>query len=161
KKDSGTSDPRAKPRPVKKVGVLGGGLMGSGIAYVTLANLGVPVRVKEKDDPSAGRALKAVRALFDERVKRRSLSWREADSQLALLTASTDLSGFKSADLIIEAVFEDLKLKQQVLKDVEAAAGEDTIFASNTSSLPIGQIAEGAKRPQNVIGMHYFSPVNK
>jgi len=161
KKENGTSDPRAKPHPVKKVGVLGGGLMGSGIAYVTMANLGVPVRVKEKDDASAGRALKQVRGLLDERVKRRSLSWREADSKMALLTATTDLSGFKSADLIIEAVFEDLSLKRQVLRDVEANTGESTIFASNTSSIPIGQIAEGAKRPQNAIGMHYFSPVNK
>jgi 3-hydroxyacyl-CoA dehydrogenase/enoyl-CoA hydratase/3-hydroxybutyryl-CoA epimerase len=146
---------------VKKIGVLGGGLMGSGIAYVTVANLGVPARVKEKDDASVGRALKQVRDILDERVKRRSLSRREADAKMALLSATTDLSGFKSADLIIEAVFEDLKVKQQMLREVEATTGENCIFASNTSSLPIGQIAEAAKRPQNVIGMHYFSPVQK
>lgn len=161
KKETGTADPRAKPRPVKKIGVLGGGLMGSGIAYVTVANLGVPARVKEKDDASVGRALKQVRDILDDRVKRRSLSRREADAKMALLSATTDLSGFKSADLIIEAVFEDLKIKQQILREVEAITGENCIFASNTSSLPVGQIAEAAKRPQNVIGMHYFSPVQK
>jgi 3-hydroxyacyl-CoA dehydrogenase/enoyl-CoA hydratase/3-hydroxybutyryl-CoA epimerase len=159
KKDTGTSDPKIRPRRVKKVGVLGGGLMGGGIAYVTAANVGIPVRIKEKDDPSAGRALKSVRSSLDERVARRALSWREAEARMALVTTSTDLTGFGNADLVIEAVFEDLKLKQQVLRDVEAIAKEECIFASNTSSLPISQIAKASKRPQNVIGMHYFSPV--
>jgi 3-hydroxyacyl-CoA dehydrogenase/enoyl-CoA hydratase/3-hydroxybutyryl-CoA epimerase len=161
KKENGTSDPKVKPRPVKKVGVLGGGLMGSGIAYVTAANVGVPVRIKEKDDPSVGRAFKSVRGVFDERVTRRSLNWRDANLKMALVTAGTDLQGFGNADLVIEAVFEELQLKRDVLRDVEATTRDACIFASNTSSLPISQIAEGAKRPQNVIGMHYFSPVPK
>ncbi len=161
KKENGTSDPKVKPRPVKKVGVVGGGLMGSGIAYVSAANVGVPVRIKERDDPSVGRAFKSVRSVFDERVKRRSLSWRDANEKMALVTAGTDLHGFGNADLIIEAVFEDLQLKKDTLRDVEAITRDDCIFASNTSSLPITQIAEGAKRPPNVIGMHYFSPVPK
>lgn len=161
KRESGASDPKVKPRPVKKVGVLGGGLMGSGIAYVTAANVGVPVRIKEKDDPSVGRAFKAVRSVLDERVKKRSITAREATAKMALVTGGADLQGFGNADLIIEAVFEDLRLKKDVLRDVEAITRDDCIFASNTSSLPISQIAEGAKRPQNVIGMHYFSPVPK
>src|SRR5215470_9823696 len=161
KKESGASDPKVKPRPVKKVGVLGGGLMGSGIAFVTAANVGVPVRIKEKDDPSVGRAFKAVRSVLDERVKKRSITAREATAKMALVTGGADLQGFGNADLIIEAVFEDLRLKKDVLHDVEAITRDDCIFASNTSSLPISQIAEGAKRPQNVIGMHYFSPVPK
>src|SRR5262249_6307317 len=99
--------------------------------------------------------------LFQERVERRALTRREADSKMALVTASTDISGFKNADLIIEAVFEDLKLKQQMVRDLEAVIGEQSIFASNTSSLPISQIAQASRRPAMVIGMHYFSPVNK
>lgn len=161
KKDTGVSDPKLKPREIKKIGMLGGGLMGAGIAYVSAALQGVPVRIKDKDDAGAGRALAHVRGLFDERVKRRSLTWREAEKQLALVTATTDYSGFKHVDLVVEAVFEDLKLKHQMVKDIESVCGPETIFASNTSSIPITEIAKASKHPETVIGMHYFSPVNK
>ncbi len=161
KKDNGTKDPSVKPREVKKLGVLGGGLMGAGIAYVASAVENVPVRIKEKDDAGAGRGLAHVRGLYDERVKRKSLSWRERDQKMALVTATTDWSGFKSCDVVVEAVFEDLKLKHQMLEEVEKHCRPDTIFASNTSSLPITRIAEASKHKETVIGMHYFSPVNK
>ncbi len=161
KRENGLADPNVKPRVVKKVGVLGGGLMGAGIAYVSTALQGVAVRIKDKDEEGTGRALAHVYSLYDERVKKRSLTSREAQKQLGLLTVSTDYSGFRNADVVIEAVFEDVMLKQQVLQDIEAICKPESIFASNTSSIPIGEIAKASKHPHTVIGMHYFSPVNK
>ena len=159
KKDSGVDDPAVKPRPVESVGVLGGGLMGSGIAFVTVG-AGVPVRVREKDDVAAARALGSVRGLLDERVKRRAMDRLERQSTMRLLTSTTDWSGFERVDLLIEAVFEDLALKQEMLRAFERVNPRG-IFASNTSSIPIGRIAEASAHPETVLGMHYFSPVQK
>ena len=159
KKDNGTGDPSVKPRPVERVGVLGGGLMGSGIAYVTV-NAGVPVRLREKDDAAAGRAIGAVRKVLDERVKKRSIDRLERGEKMRLVTATTDWSGFAEVDVLIEAVFEDLALKQEMLRQFEAVNPRG-IFATNTSSIPVGRIAEASRRPEAVLGMHYFSPVHK
>jgi 3-hydroxyacyl-CoA dehydrogenase / enoyl-CoA hydratase / 3-hydroxybutyryl-CoA epimerase len=159
KRDNGTDDPSVKPRAVERVGVLGGGLMGSGIAYVTV-NAGIPVRVREKDDAASAKALAAVRSILDERVEKRSIDRLERDDKMRLLTATTDWSGFASVDLVVEAVFEDLALKQEMVRAFEAV-NSSGIFASNTSSIPIGRIAEASSRPESVLGMHYFSPVHK
>jgi 3-hydroxyacyl-CoA dehydrogenase/enoyl-CoA hydratase/3-hydroxybutyryl-CoA epimerase len=159
KKDSGVDDPAVKPRPVRSVGVLGGGLMGSGIAFVTVT-AGIPVRVREKDDGASARALASVRTLLDERVKRRSITRLERQAQLRLLTGSTDWSGMEHADLLVEAVFEDLELKREMVRGFERV-NRTGIFASNTSSIPIARIAEASARPESVLGMHYFSPVQK
>ena len=99
--------------------------------------------------------------LLIKKVKRRFMLKSEMQKQLALLTGSTDYSGFGDADIVVEAVFEDVGLKQQMVADVEENCNENTIFASNTSSIPIEQIAAKAKRPEQVIGLHYFSPVDK
>ncbi len=160
KKDTGV-DGAAKARPVHKVAVLGGGLMGGGIAFVTAEKAELPVRIKERDDASVGRALAHVRGLLDTRVRRRRLDRRGLEKVLSRVTASTDLSGFGRADVVIEAVFEDLPLKRRLLAEVEASTPESSIFASNTSAIPIARLAEGSRRPGNVIGMHYFSPVEK
>lgn len=160
KKDSGTDDATVKPREVQKIAMLGAGLMGAGIAYVSV-NAGIPVRLKDRDDASVGKGLKYVADIFDGRAKRKAMTKPEAAAKMALLSGTTDYSGVRSADLVIEAVFEDLGVKHKVLAEVEAATGPNTIFASNTSSIPITKIAAGAKRPENVVGMHYFSPVHK
>jgi len=133
--------------------------MGAGIAYVT-TGAGLSVRLREKDDAGVGRGLAGVRAVLDERVKRRSLDRLGRDAQLRLLTATTGWEGLEKVDLVIEAVFEDLALKQEMLRAFEAVnpAG---IFASNTSSIPIGEIARASRHAESVVGMHYFSPVQK
>ena len=148
-----------KALPVRKIGMLGAGLMGAGIAYVT-ADAGVPVRLKDKDDAGLGRGFKQIAGILDAKVKRRRLSRRERDDKLSLVTGTTDYSGMKTAEVIVEAVFEDLKLKQATVREVEREA-PGAIFASNTSSIPIGQIASGAVHPEKIVGMHFFSPVDK
>ncbi len=161
KKDSGVDDPGVEPRPVRRVGILGAGLMGSGIAYVTTTRAGIPCRLKDKDDAGVLAGLKAVRKIHDKRVKRGSISRTEADRLYYQVTGSIDYRGFEQCDLVVEAVFENLALKHQVLRDIESLTGPETIFASNTSSIPISRLAEASSRPETVIGMHYFSPVEK
>src|SRR3954468_21002267 len=159
KKDTGVDDPAVRPRKVEKVAMLGAGLMGAGISYVT-AEAGVPVRLKDKDDAALGRGLKQVAGILDERVRRKRLTPREREEKLALITGTTDYSGMRTGGVVIEAVFEDIKVKHAVVRDVEREA-PNAIFASNTSSIPIGLIAEAASRPDRVVGMHFFSPVQK
>ncbi|HET6411668.1 MAG TPA: fatty acid oxidation complex subunit alpha FadJ [Anaeromyxobacter sp.] len=157
KKDSGVDLPGVKARPVTGVGILGGGFMGSGIALVT-AQAGLPVRIRERDDAAAARALGSVRAALDERVKKHSLDKLERDEKMRLVTATTDLGGFERVEVAIEAVFEDLSLKREMVRAFEAVNPKG-IFASNTSSIPIAEIALASAHPETVLGMHYFSPV--
>ena len=160
-KDSGASDLDVEPSTVDKVAVLGGGLMGGGIAAVSTLNAGATVRVKEVDAPGVERALRYVRKVLDEQVKRRRLRDFDAEKAMLAVTGVTDWRGFADTDLVIEAVFEDLDLKRSILTEVEGIIGEHAVFASNTSTIPITQIAEASSRPENVLGMHYFSPVEK
>ena len=159
KKESGAGD--AKPRKVRKAAVLGGGLMGGGIANVCATKAGVPVRIKDIAEQGINNALKYSFDILNKKYKKRFISKAEMQKQLLLITGTTDYSGFHDVDIVIEAVFEDLSLKQQMVADIEQHCAEHTIFASNTSSLPIHKIAEKAARPENVIGLHYFSPVDK
>lgn len=161
KKDSGVDNPAVKPRTISKVGILGAGLMGAGIAYVTASKANIPVRMKDRDDEAVARGMKSVRDLVEKRVQRRTLTRFEAHAELLKVTATTDYVGMESCPIVIEAVFEDLALKHQMIRDIEALSHPDVIFASNTSSIPIGKIAQGSRHPETVVGMHYFSPVDK
>lgn len=161
KKDRGVDDPSVEPKPVHKVGMLGAGLMGAGIAYVTAQLAKTPVRLKDKDDAGLSAGMKYVAGILDDRVKKKRMTALERDVVLAQITPTLDYSGFHDAEVVIEAVFEDLSLKHRMLKDIEAHGHPKAIFASNTSSLPIAEIAAAAKHPERVIGMHYFSPVHK
>ncbi len=161
KKDRGISDPLIEPRAIHKVGVLGAGLMGAGISYVTITKARVPVRLKDKDGPGLSHGLAYVQRLLDGRVSKRAMTPLQRAQSLAILTGTVDYRGFANADLVIEAVFEDLTLKQRILRDIESITDDKTVFASNTSAIPITEIAAAGQRPENVIGMHYFSPVEK
>ena len=161
KKDTGVSDRSVKPREIRAVSMLGAGLMGAGIAYVTVEKADIDVRLKDRDDDGVTRGLAQVNAIYRKAVKRRRMSKEEANRQMNRITGTTDYSGISRCDIVIEAVPEVLELKHTVLRDVEARTSDTTIFASNTSSIPITAIAEASSRPETVIGMHYFSPVEK
>jgi 3-hydroxyacyl-CoA dehydrogenase/enoyl-CoA hydratase/3-hydroxybutyryl-CoA epimerase len=161
KKDPGVPSPAPKPKQVERLAVLGAGFMGSGIAAVAADQAGVTVRMKDADLERVGKGLKGVAGVIGTNVKRRRYHRRDGERKLSLVSGGTDFSGFRNADLVIEAVFEDLEVKRAVLRDVEAVAREDCIFASNTSTIPIAQIAEASRHPETVIGMHFFSPVHR
>lgn len=146
---------------IAKAAVLGGGLMGAGIAHVSAVKAGVPVRIKDVAEKGISNAMNYSYKILDKKQKRRILSKADLQQTMNRITGTTDYSGFKHIDIVIEAVFEDLALKQGMVADVERECQGNTIFASNTSSLPIAQIAADAARPENVIGLHYFSPVEK
>lgn len=158
KKEKGAD---AEPLPVHRVGILGGGLMGGGIANVTATRAGLPVRIKDINHEGIRHALKYSWDLLEKKVRSRRLTRNEQQRQMMLISGTTDYSGFSQIDIVVEAVFEDLALKQSMVAEIEKNAAPRTIFASNTSSLPIHQIAEKATRPEQVIGLHYFSPVDK
>ncbi|MGL5759087.1 fatty acid oxidation complex subunit alpha FadJ [Plesiomonas sp.] len=158
KKESGAN---AKARPLQQIGILGGGLMGGGIAFVTATKAGLPVRIKDVAETGINHALRYSFDLLNKRVKKRILLRSQMQKQMLMLSGGLDYTAYQHRDLVVEAVFEDLNLKQKMVQDIELHGKPETIFASNTSSLPIHQIAAHAQRPENVIGLHYFSPVDK
>ena len=159
KKEQGVEG--VEPQALKKAAVLGGGLMGGGIAFVTATKANIPARIKDISHKGISHALKYSYDILNKKVKRRFIRSSEMQKQMAMITGTVDYVGFKEVDIVVEAVFEDLSLKQSMVLEIEKHAKESTIFASNTSSLPIGNIAAKAQRPENVIGLHYFSPVDK
>jgi 3-hydroxyacyl-CoA dehydrogenase/enoyl-CoA hydratase/3-hydroxybutyryl-CoA epimerase len=160
KKDPGVAEPAPDPLPIERLGVIGAGFMGAGIASVA-APEGTSVRLKDADSARVAKGLAAARTVLEEKLRKRHITRQVFDDQVALITGTTDYSGFASVDLVIEAVFEDIAVKHQVLREVEQIAPERAIFASNTSTIPITRIAQVAARPDRVVGMHFFSPVHK
>jgi len=161
KKDDGVEPGTATPRPVRRLGVVGAGFMGAGIAGTAVAQAGVEVRMKDADLPRVGKGLKAAKGILDGRLKRRRITRFEHQRAVDLLSGSADFAGFPRADLVIEAVFEDLGVKRTVVAELEAVLGESAIVATNTSTIPITSIAEGAHHPGRILGMHFFSPVDR
>jgi 3-hydroxyacyl-CoA dehydrogenase/enoyl-CoA hydratase/3-hydroxybutyryl-CoA epimerase len=164
KKDTGvpvSADvPPPQVMPVEKIGILGAGFMGAGIASVAIQQ-GTLVRIKDADHGRVAKGFAAVRDVIKERLTKRQITRVQYSDTMSLLGGTIDYSGFGNVDLVIEAVFEDINVKHQVLREVEAELKPDAIFASNTSTIPIAQIAQASTRPERVIGMHFFSPVHK
>jgi 3-hydroxyacyl-CoA dehydrogenase / enoyl-CoA hydratase / 3-hydroxybutyryl-CoA epimerase len=161
KKDDGIPSGTAVPRQIRRLAVVGAGFMGAGIAGTAVANVEVDTRLKDADLPRVGKGLRSATGILGERLKRRRLTRPQFERLSALVSGGADYRGFGRADLVIEAVFEDLDLKRQVLAEVEAVVRPEAIFASNTSTIPIRDIAAHAVRPERVLGMHFFSPVEK
>ena len=157
----GDALPNVEPVKIEEVGVLGAGLMGASISFVTAQNAGLKVRIKDLSEQALTRGLQQIYQLTRKLVERRKLSSYEARRLITAIGKSTSFAGFSQAQVIIEAAPESLELKRQLLKDVQRHGAKDVIFASNTSALPISQIAEGCESPERVVGMHYFSPVEK
>src|SRR5208337_4454150 len=150
----------AEPGRVELIGVVGSGFMGTGIAAVSAEN-GYRVAIKDASQEKLSVSLKEIWKSLDRRMRSRNLTPVQRDKLYSLVIPALDYASISSAGLVIEAVFEDLGIKHQVLREVESVTSPGSIFASNTSAIPINRIAEASKRPQNVIGMHYFSPVQK
>ncbi|MFY9821075.1 MAG: 3-hydroxyacyl-CoA dehydrogenase NAD-binding domain-containing protein [Thermoanaerobaculia bacterium] len=159
KKETGL--PGAEPRQVKSTAVLGAGIMGGGIAQLIADKTHLPVRMKDVRAEALASGMMHAAELFDKQVKRRRLSVPESKRKMALLLPTLDFSGFARADLVIEAIVENLGVKQEVFAETAKHVRADTVLASNTSSLSIAGI--GAKTPGRgrVVGMHFFNPVGK
>ena len=159
--DKGAGRPEGiPPQDIKKVGVLGCGLMGAGIAHVT-AKAGMEVISLDRNMEEAQKAIAYSQKILDKKVKRGRMSKEAADAFLERITPTDDYNMLKDVDLIIEAVFERPDVKADVIKKTEAVIGKDIVFATNTSTLPIGGLAKNSSRPDQYIGMHFFSPVDK
>ncbi|WP_313025385.1 3-hydroxyacyl-CoA dehydrogenase NAD-binding domain-containing protein [Pseudomonas lopnurensis] len=148
-----------KPRPVTTAAVIGGGTMGVGIA-LSFANAGVPVKLLEINEDALQRGLQRARDTYAASVKRGSLTEEAMEKRLSLITGVTDYAALADVDLVVEAVFEDMGVKRQVFERLDAVCKPGAILASNTSSLDLNAIAAFTKRPQDVVGLHFFSPAN-
>ncbi|MEX6634301.1 3-hydroxyacyl-CoA dehydrogenase NAD-binding domain-containing protein [Hyphococcus lacteus] len=148
------------PSALKKVGVLGAGMMGAGIAYVT-AKGGMDVVLLDRDLEYAKKGKGYSEKIVEKGISRGKVTKDKGEALLARITPTTDYNDLKDVDLIIEAVFEDPEVKADVIKKTEAVIGKDIVFASNTSTLPISGLAKNSERPDQFIGIHFFSPVDK
>jgi len=160
RRDPGVDDPAVRPRDVRAAAVIGAGVMGGGIAQA-LARSGVGVRLKDIDPQALSRGIRHAHDLYQEEVRKGRLSRRERDQKAALIQPTLEYTGLRRSDVVIEAVVESLAVKHKVLREVEAVVPEGFIFATNTSSLPIEAIGKEARRPEDVVGLHFFNPVHK
>ena len=145
---------------IKKLGMLGAGMMGAGIAYVS-ALAGMEVQLKDVKIEGAEKGKAYSEGILKKRVARKKTTQEKADAILARIHPTTDPNSMAGCDMVIEAVFEDRNLKATVTKETEAVLGKDKIYGSNTSTLPITMLAQASDRPENFIGIHFFSPVDK
>ena len=146
--------------PVERMGVVGAGFMGAAIVEVGAA-AGLAVRVRDVKPEAVAKGLSSIRKMLEGGVKRRRFDGREARQILQRVSGTTDYSGFQNAELVIEAVFEDLAIKQKVIQQLETNVRREAVIASNTSAIPIKEIAKESKHPERIVGMHFFSPAER
>lgn len=146
-------------RPVNRVGVVGAGTMGGGIA-MNFLNVGVPVTIVEREQAALDRGLKVIRSNYERSASRGKISADEVEARMTRLTPSLAMENLADADLVIEAVFENMELKKEIFRRLDAIARPGAVLATNTSYLDVDEIAAATGRPEDVLGMHYFSPAN-
>jgi len=149
----------AVARPVKSAGIIGAGTMGGGIA-ICFANAGIPVTIIEVSQEGLDRGLANISGIYDSMVKRGRLTAEEKEQRMSLIKGSLSYDDLRDADVIIEAVFENMELKKRIFAKLDEVAKPGAVLATNTSTLDIDEIASATKRPEDVIGMHFFSPAN-
>jgi len=147
-------------RPLARLAIIGAGFMGAGIAGVS-ARAGIAVTLLDRDEDGAAKGRASVEAGYAKQVSRRRMSAADAEAALARITAGADFAALAGADLVVEAVFEDRAIKEDVIRRAEAVLAGDTILGSNTSTLPITSLAKASTRPRNFVGIHFFSPVDR
>ncbi len=160
KKQSGVPGVAVKPQEVKSIGILGAGTMGGGIAYVA-ADKGISVRMKDLSWDALGKGLKHAQDLWMKLMKKKVIDRYQLKQKMDLVSVGLDYSGFKSLDVVVEAIVEDMAIKQKVIGETAAQMRNDAIIATNTSSLSVTEMAQGHPRPEYFAGMHFFNPVNK
>ena len=152
--------PRDTPKlPIESIGIVGAGTMGGGIA-MNFANIGLPVILIERDQAALDKGLAVVRANYERSAKRGRLTAEDVETRMGLLSGSTSIENLASCDLVIEAVFENMAVKKEIFADFDRVLKPGAILATNTSALNIDEIASATKRPESVIGLHFFSPAN-
>jgi 3-hydroxyacyl-CoA dehydrogenase / enoyl-CoA hydratase / 3-hydroxybutyryl-CoA epimerase len=149
-----------EPRNTDRFAVLGAGFMGAGITDVSI-NKGMDVILKDLNEEVVSNAKKSIWKTISKKVKRKQLKETQAKSIIQKAVGQTSFEGFNNVNIVIEAIVENMEVKKNVIKQLEGVCKDDFIFASNTSSLPLTEMSEAAKKPENVVGMHYFSPVPK
>lgn len=150
----------AKPATVSSAAVIGAGTMGSGIAWL-FTNKDIPVRMKDIDWNALGKGLGVIYGIYNKLVKDKRLKPSDAALKVHKVTGTTDYSGFKNADLVIEAAVESMELKHKILKELESVVRPDAVIGTNTSSLKVSEMGSVMKHPERLVGMHFFNPANK
>jgi 3-hydroxyacyl-CoA dehydrogenase len=151
--------PEITTRPIHKVGIIGAGTMGGGIA-MNFLNVGIPVTIVEREQAALDRGLKVIRANYERSASRGKLTAADVETRMGLLTGTLVFEDLASADLVIEAIFENMDLKKETFARLDKVAKPGAILASNTSYLDVNEIASATTRPADVLGMHFFSPAN-
>jgi 3-hydroxyacyl-CoA dehydrogenase/enoyl-CoA hydratase/3-hydroxybutyryl-CoA epimerase len=160
KRSSGVPGKNVKGREVKSMGILGAGTMGGGIAYVA-ADKGIEVRMKDLNPEALGKGLKHASDLWMKLLKRKSIDKYQYRQKIDKVTVATDYAGFMNLDVVVEAIVEDMAIKQKVIAECASKMRADAILVTNTSSLSVTEMSKGHPRPEYFAGMHFFNPVDK